>query len=119
MQVKCSGSSGKPSGVRGVAVSDAELVAHLVECSQVSFLVQHRRPVHREGRGHSSHTEKRLPQEGWMDAVILNTILGNLLQELLCRAICVLPLKPRTSEGQAVPCWDPGCEPEAPPPPDL
>lgn len=33
-----------------MAVSDAELVAHLVECSQVSLLVQHGRPAHRGGK---------------------------------------------------------------------
>lgn len=33
-----------------MAVSDAELVAHLVQWSQVSLLVPHRRPAHRGGK---------------------------------------------------------------------
>lgn len=48
---------GKPS-VRRMALLDAELVAYLVELSQVSFLVHHRRPVSKGGKRvhQQSHT---------------------------------------------------------------
>lgn len=49
----------KPS-VQPMALLDAELVAHLVECSQVSLLVHHRRPTR---RGRESEQEQRAPAE--------------------------------------------------------
>lgn len=68
---------GKPS-VQRMALLDAELVAYLVERSQVSFLVQHRRPASKGGKRALLTSNPTLPcRSGESSCQIRNGLLQN------------------------------------------